>query len=202
MSLSVNGSNSSSNSYAYLQSPLQPGGAQSSNAPQSDPLSALLAALGQPDASPGGEVSSAGASTATAAAPGSGNTTAQFDAQTLQALLDLQTSDGDPSSQSSPPQPPQAGGDSSGSAADPSGSGTTTQTTTNVDGSTTTTVTYADGSTATTTTAAASDSSGAPAGSNPSAGGANIANNNLIGQLIQIQSQYLNPAATQSIATV
>jgi len=34
------------------------------------------------------------------------------------------------------------------------------------------------------------------------AGGANVASNNLLEQLIQMQAQLLNPATTQSVAAV
>lgn len=185
MSFSVNGSNSNS-SYAYLQSLLQQGSSQSGTTTQSDPLSALLAALDQQGAgtapsATGAASSDAGSKTSSSAAAtnSSGGSMPQFGPQTLQALLALQTS-------------------GNGSSSD---TGATTQTTANANGSSTTTITYADGSTATTTTPAASATSSLSDGSNSLAGGANVASGNLIEQLMQMQSQ-LNPTTAQSLATV
>lgn len=75
-----------------------------------------------------------------------------------------------------------------------SADGATTQSTTNADGSTTTTITYADGSTVEMTTPATStDSSGTGSSSTNSSGGSAV---NLIEQLIRMQAQFLNSAAS------
>jgi hypothetical protein len=136
MSLSVNGSNTK-HPYAHPQPLVPQGSSQSSSTAQSDPLSALLTALGQQGAdatsSAAGATSSTAAGTSTTAGvpTASGSSTPQFGPQTLQALLALQTSEN--------------GG---------------------------------------------------------AAGGANAANSNLMAQLNQIQSQYLDPTTTQTLATV
>lgn len=70
-------------------------------------------------------------------------------------------------------------------------SGATTQTAANADGSTTTTISYADGSTVAMTTPAASTNSSGTAASGAS--GQNT--NNLLEQLIQLQSQLLGSVA-------
>ncbi len=172
MSLSVNGSNTK-NPYAYLQSLQQQGSSQPSTTAQSDSLSALLAALGQTGAD--ATASPTGTTSSSAATTTtSGSTSAQFDPQTLQALFAAQAS---------------------------AGSGAPSHTTTNANGSTTTTITYADGSTVTMTTAAPTGGSGSSGSSSSLAGGANVASNNLIEQLIQMQAQLLNPTTTQSVAT-
>jgi hypothetical protein len=67
-------------------------------------------------------------------------------------------------------------------------------------GSSTTTITYADGSSVTMTSAATADGSSSSESPSSWAGTANVANNNLLEQLIQIQAQLLNPTATQSVA--
>jgi hypothetical protein len=74
--------------------------------------------------------------------------------------------------------------------------GATTKTLSNADGSTTTSITYADGSTVDMTAPAASSG-----GSNAS-GGSTGNNQNLLEQLIRIQSQFLTPATGQSLATI
>ncbi|HTV38187.1 MAG TPA: hypothetical protein VMF12_17285 [Xanthobacteraceae bacterium] len=87
MSLSVNGSNS--NPFAYLQSLWQQQGSSASGTQsQSDPLSALLASLGEQTSS---ATSATGATTPSAVgASPTGSTSPQFGPQTLQALLALQ----------------------------------------------------------------------------------------------------------------
>ena len=80
--------------------------------------------------------------------------------------------------------------------------GATSQTSANANGSDTTTITFADGSTVSMTTAPPSGSSTSTAATSPPAGGANVAGNNLLEQLIQMQAQLLTPVATQSLATV
>ena len=62
------------------------------------------------------------------------------------------------------------------------------------------TITYADGSSIALTSAAPSDN--ASGQSNGQSGGGNVANNNLLERLIQMQAQLLTPSATQNIATV
>ena len=49
--------------------------------------------------------------------------------------------------------------------------------------------------------AAPSQDSNSSASANASAGGANVANNNLLERLIQMQAQLINPATAQSVAT-
>ena len=91
MSLSVNGSNSP-NPFALLQSLWQQNTSANGTQSQSDPLSSLLAALGQQDSA---SATAANATTATTSsgsgvtAP-SGATSPQFGPQTLEALLALQ----------------------------------------------------------------------------------------------------------------
>lgn len=229
MSLAVNGWNTN-NPFAYLQSLWQQGPSASTTPAQSDPLSALLASLGQQGtaATPPASATTSPVSSATAVA---GSTATQFGPQTLQALLALQTGGSDPQSLFSQFANAATGADPAGAAQTPqspgqhghhhhrhvgaggsgsglgtgsqnplamltaAGSGATSQTTTGASGSTTTSITYADGSTVT-LTSPASGSSTTPAGT------ANVAGNNLIEQLIQMQAQLLNPANTQSIATV
>jgi hypothetical protein len=223
MSLSVNGWNN--NPFAYLQSLWQQGLSASGTQAQSDPLSALLAELGQQGTA--GTPASATTSSASGATTVPGGTATQFGPQTLQALLALQSGGSDPQSllsqfanaatgadPAAAAQTPQSpgqhghhhrmgtGGSSSGTVGQnplamltAAGSGATSQTTTGADGATTTSITYADGSTVTLTSPAAGSST-------TSAGAGSVAGNNLIEQLIQMQAQLLNPANTQSIATV
>lgn len=70
--------------------------------------------------------------------------------------------------------------------------GSTTQTSTNADGSTTTSITYADGSTVDMTTPAASQNGGSSGGGSSSM----PSQNNLIEQLIKMQSQLLTQSAS------
>jgi hypothetical protein len=49
--------------------------------------------------------------------------------------------------------------------------------------------------------AAPSQGSNSSASANASAGGANVANNNLLERLIQMQAQLINPATAQNVAT-
>ena len=84
-------------------------------------------------------------------------------------------------------------------------SGATSQTATNSNGSSTTTITYADGSSVALTsapTSSTSASSSSASSDSSTAGTANVAGNNLIEQLIQMQAQLLNTTTPQSIATV
>lgn len=80
--------------------------------------------------------------------------------------------------------------------------GATSQASANANGSDTTTITFADGSTVSMTRAPPSGSSTSSAATSPPAGGANVAANNFLEQLIQMQAQLLTPAAPQSLATV
>jgi hypothetical protein len=75
--------------------------------------------------------------------------------------------------------------------------GAQTQTTDNADGSTSTTITYADGSTVSMTTPAASSDGGQSSGGST----ANPSSNNLLEQLIKMQSQLLTASASQSLVT-
>lgn len=222
MSLSVNGSNTN-NPFALFQSLWPQSASANGTQGQSDPLSSLLASLGQQN--PGANSSSptpAGPSTL-----GTSNTSGQFGPQTLQALLALQSSnsnpqtlasqfadavnDADPTAQQSGATQGQgghrhhhmsgAGGGSSGqnllSLLSGSNSSATSQTTANPNGTTTTSITYADGSTVS-MTSAAGGTSGSDA-TTSSAGGANVAAGNMLERLIQMQAQLLAPAATQSV---
>jgi hypothetical protein len=222
MSLSVNGSNTN-NPFALFQS-LWPQSASANGAQsQSDPLSSLLASLGQQN--PGAISSSP---TPSGASPsGTSNTNGQFGPQTLQALLALQSSNSNPQTLASqfanavndadPTASQQTGasqdqrghhhhhmGGAGGSGGQnplsllsgASGTGTS-QTTTNANGTTTTSITYADGSTVSMTTAAGGTSGSDTTTS--SAGGANVASGNMLERLIQMQAQLLAPAATQSV---
>jgi hypothetical protein len=207
MSVSVNGSNAN-NPYALWQSLLQPD-SSTSNSAQSDPIASLLAALGQGQGSATGATAPSGGagSSSTSSAVTSGSSSPQFGAQTLQTLFDMQANADNPQSAQSPLDgstgsddsfSSQAGGGQSllGSA----GSGATSQTAINANGSSTTTTTYADGSTVALTTAAPSGGSTSSATSN-TAGGANVAQNNLLERLIQMQAQLINPATLQNVAT-
>jgi hypothetical protein len=94
MSLSVTGSNNG-NPLAFLQSLWPQSASANGTQGQSDPLSSLLAALGQQN--PNATSSSAASPTSpSAGAPGTAGTTAQFGPQTLQALLALQTDSSNP----------------------------------------------------------------------------------------------------------
>ncbi len=81
-----------------------------------------------------------------------------------------------------------------------SADGASSQTASNSDGSTTTTITYADGSKVSTTSAAASSDT---SGSNTSAGGSNLSQTqqNLLEQLIKLQSQLIQNISASSTAT-
>jgi hypothetical protein len=209
MSFSVNGSNAQ-NPFAQWQSLLQQDSSTSSSA-QSDPIASLLAALGQgQNTTTGAAASSGGASSSsTSGTTTSGSSSPQFAAQTLQTLFDMQANaansqsvqsplDGSAGSDDSFSSPQAGGGQSLLGSAD---SGATSQTAANADGSSTTTITHADGSTVALTTAAPSDGSTPSASSNSSAGGANVANNNLLERLIQMQAQLINPTPAQNVAT-
>ena len=177
MSVSVNGSNAQ-NPYALWQSLLQPD-SSASNGAQSDPIASLLAALGQGQGSATGATASAGGASAssTGGTATSGSSSPQFDAQTLQTLFDMQAN----ASNLQPVQPPLDGNtgsdDSFSSQQAPQGGAD-------------------DGS-----AAAPADGSTPSASSNPSAGGANVAQNNLLERLMQMQAQLINPATVQNVAT-
>jgi len=224
MSLSVNGSNSP-NPFALFQSLWQQQSSSANGTPnETDPLSSLLAALGQQDT---GSTASANA-TPSATSSGSGATSPQFGPQTLQALLALQANGSGSQSLASqfanavngldPGGSQQAGQSQSGhhhhhhymGGGGGSGgiggiqnlmnmlAGATSQTTANANGSTTTSISYADGSSVSMTTAASGTSSASDS-TTASAGGASVSGNNLLEQLIQMQAQLVAPAATQSV---
>ena len=220
MSFSVNGSNSN-NPAALWQSLMSP--SSSASGTQSDPLSALLATLGQ---ATGASSNSASSSTDSAAAT-SGSSSTQFGPQTLQTLFDLQANGTTSQSPTS-----QLGGDGTADATDPtsaqqaqpgqgqhahhhhaggkqsaadmfaSAESATSQTTANSNGSSTTTITYADGSSVTLNTAPPSSGSSSSASATSSSGSANVAGNNYLGQLIQMQAQLVAPATSQNSVTV
>ncbi len=219
MSLSVNGSNSN-NPYATLQSLLQQGSAQpSSSRAQSDPLAELLASA-RP-ANRGRRVS--GEPVRRRQRPGrpstSGSTIPQFGPQTLQALLDLQTS---PNASPSQSVLSQLDGDDAADGTDPASGQQTQQTqdeqghhhhhhmggsagaadgqnavTAAASGATSQTTAGANGSSTTTITYADGSTvtmttpgtSDASGGPTSSSGKISPANSNLIEQLIQMQSQ-------------
>jgi hypothetical protein len=224
MSLSVN---SSSTNNPYLLSLLQQGSPFGSSASQSDPLSALFAALGQQ----GAAATATGTASSSAGATAASGSTPQFGPQTLQALFAMQANasnsqsltsqfDGatDPTAAANSTDPSQQAQQSEqghhghhhhhqmAGAGDQNpldmlasqAGGASSQTTANSNGSSTTTITYADGSTVALTTPASSSSSSSSA---TSSGGSNAASNNLMEQLIQIQAQLLS-TTPQSIATV
>jgi hypothetical protein len=180
MSFSVNGSNNN-NPAALWQSLMSPN-SPASGSSQSDPLSALLATIGQAT----GTSSNSTSSSTDSAAAASGSSSPQFGPQTLQTLFDLQahgTTSQSPTSQ--------LGGDGTADATDPtsaqqaqpgegqhahhhhhraggtqnasdmfaSAESVTSQTTANANGSSTTAITYADGSSITLNTAPPSASS-------------------------------------------
>jgi hypothetical protein len=227
MSLSVNGSNQN-NPFALQSLWQQQAWSASGTQAQSDPLSQLLAELGQQGTGAASTASGAASTTAGTAAV-TASTSPQFSPQTLQALLALQDNGSNPQSlftqltdaandadltsgQAGQTQPGQdqhgrhhhhwdANGSGTGGK-DPLAmlSGAASQTTTNANGSTTTSITYANGSSVNMTTAAAG-TSGTASSTSSTAGGAGVTGNNLIEQLIQMQAQLLTPSATQSIAT-
>jgi hypothetical protein len=193
MSVSVNGSNAN-NPYALWQSLLQTD-SSASNSAQSDPIASLLAALGQGQGSAAGATAPSGGSSSTSSAVTSGSSSPQFGAQTLQTLFDMQANTSNSQSLAS-----QLGG-----SADPDDANSSLQAQSSdgqhghhhhhhMSGT-------GDGSTAAPTTAAPSDGSTSPATSNASAGGANVAQNNLLERLIQMQAQLVNPVTVQNVAT-
>ena len=197
MAVSVNGSNAN-NPYALWQSLLQPG-SSASNSAQSDPIASLLAALGQGQGTTTGATASSGGagSSSTSSAVTSGSSSPQFDAQTLQTMFDMQAN----ASNLQPVQPPldgSAGSDDSFSTQQAPSSQQAQQSQHghhhhHAGGAD-------DGSTAAPTAAAPADGSTSSATSN-TAGGANMAQNNLLERLIQMQAQLSNPATVQNIAT-
>ncbi len=179
MSFSVNGSNTQ-NPFALWQSLLQPDSSASTSA-QSDPIASLLAALGQGQDSATGATASAGGASAssTSGTSTSGSSSPQFDAQTLQTMFDMQAN----ASNLQPVQPPLDGSTGSDNSFSSQQGGAN------------------DGSAAAPTTAAPADGSTPSANSNSFAGGANVAHNNLLERLIQMQVQLINPATVQDVAT-
>jgi hypothetical protein len=184
MSMSV-GSSSTNNPFAYLQALWQQEQSSSSTATQSNPLSQLFAAIGQQAT---GATASAGAASSAGATSTSGNTFPQFGAQTLQALLALQSSGNGSSPQSLWSQ---LGADGSTGTSDATSAQQVEQTTRG-----------RDGHHHHHHMAAPSGGTGSSASSSSAADGANVAGGNRIEQLIQMQAQLLNPATTQSVATV
>jgi hypothetical protein len=192
MSVSVNGSNAN-NPYALWQSLLQPN-SSTSNSAQSDPIASLLAALGQSQGTATGTTAPSGGagSSSTSSAVTSGNSSPQFDAQTLQTMFDMQAN----ASNSQPVQPPldgSTGSDDSFSSQQAQQSQPGHHHHHHAEGAN-------DGSTAAPTTAAPSGGSTSSATSN-TAGGANVAQNNLLERLIQMQAQLINPTTAQNVAT-
>jgi len=195
MSVSVNGSHTNPN--AYWQSLLQGGSSQSGTAAQSDPLSELLAAIGQ-----GGSAAAGGAaSSGTGVAAASGNSTSPFGPQTLQALFAMQAG-----ASNSPSLMSQL--DSAAGASDPS-SGQQIPQSQDTESQNTQQGRHghhhhhqmggAQSPSDMLTPGAGSASS--PSSANSSNGGASPASNNLIEKLIQMQAQ-LATTPPQSIATV
>ena len=195
MSVSVNGSNAQ-NPYALWQSLLQPNSSASSSA-QSDPVASLLAALGQGQgagatASAGGASASSTSGTAT-----SGSSSPQFDAQTLQTMFDMQAN----ASNLQRVQPPLDGNTGSDDSFSSQQAPSSLQAQQSQHGHHHHHAGGADdGSTAAPTAAVPADGSTSSATSN-TAGGANVAQNNLLERLIQMQAQLSNPATVQNIAT-
>jgi hypothetical protein len=191
MSFSVSASNTS-NPFASLQSLWQQASpASGTQTPSSDPLSGLLAGLDQQVA--GGPSSTSGATSSGGTATAPTGLSQQFDPQTLQALLALQTSGGaNPQSTASQAANAASGADPfSAQQSQPSqgqhghhhhhhmGSGDSTQSTAN---------------------AASGDSTPSDT-SGSSAGGGAVTGNNLIGQLMQMQAQLVTPAPSQIVTT-
>ncbi|MGA8499498.1 MAG: hypothetical protein WB764_28725 [Xanthobacteraceae bacterium] len=182
MSVSVNGTNAQ-NPFALWQSLLQPD-SSASNSAQSDPIASLLAALGQGQGSATGATASAGGASAssTSGTATSGSSSPQFDAQTLQTLFDMQAN----ASNLQPVQPPldgSTGSDDSFSSQQVQQGGAN------------------DGSAAAPTAAAPADGSTPPSASSNSSTSANVAQNNLLERLMQMQAQLINPATVQNVAT-
>ena len=227
MSWSVTGSNNS-NPFAFMQSLWPQGASANGTQGQSDPLSSLLAALGQqnPAAQNSGANSSSPVSPS-AGTSGASSTSGQFGPQTLQALLALQTDSSDPQALASQfanavndadPTGSQQAGASQGQGghhhhhhmgAGGSGSQSLLSLLAGTNGSATTQTTANPNGTTTTSityadgstvsmTSAASGTSGSDA-TTSSAGGANVTGGNMIERLIQMQAQLLAPAATQSV---
>jgi hypothetical protein len=188
MSLSVTSSNK--NPFALWQSLLQPG--SSTSGAQSDPLASLLASLNQGS---GATTSTTGAASSPTTTTGtSGSSSPQLGPQTLQALFDMQANTSNSQSLQA-----QLDGDSSAGTSDPNasqqaqqGQGPHGHHHHHMDGAA-----GSDGS-----GGAASNSSGSLASAPSSSGSANVANNNLLERLIQMQAQLITPSTTQSIATV
>ncbi len=194
MSFSVNGSNAN-NPLALWQSLLQQDSSASSSA-QSDPIASLLAAMGQGQSTTATAPSGGAGSSSTSTTATSGSSSPQFGAQTLQTLFDMQTN-------ASNLQPVQLPLDGSGGSGDTYSSLQTPSSQRaqqsepghhrhhRVGGAN-------DSSTATPTPAAPTDGSNSPASL---AGGASVANNNLLERLIQMQAQLINPTTAQNVAT-
>lgn len=186
MSLSVSGSHTN-NSVAYLQSLWQQASSAGSTQTQSDPLSSLLAELGQQGF---GSVSSSNspASFASGTNTAAASALSQFGPQTLQALLALQTNGSNAQSPAS-----QLG--SAANSLDPASLLSSQQSQDqhrhhhHLDASNS-------GATASNN---ATNSSSSSEASNSSAGGG-ASGNNLLEQLLQMQAQLVTPT-TQSLVT-
>jgi hypothetical protein len=180
MSLSVSGSNTN-NSFVYLQSLWPQASSASGSSSQTDPLSALLAELGQQGAGTTSAASGTASSTAGVTAM-TGSTPPQFNPQTLQALLALQGNGSSPQSLEAQVDNGADGDDPlSALQSQPSQSGHHHHHHSM----------GADGSN--------SDSTAADA-ANSSSGSGNGTGNNLLDQLMQMQTQLMTPPA-QSVAT-
>jgi hypothetical protein len=188
MSFFVNGSNAN-NPFAQWQALLQQDSSASSSA-QSDPIASLLAAMGQGQSTAATAPSGGAGSSSTSTTATSGSSSPQFGAQTLQTLFDMQAN-------ASNLQPVQLPLDGSGGPNDANSSPQTQQSQPghhhhhHAGGAN-------DSSTATPTPAAPTDGSNSPASL---AGGASVANNNLLERLIQMQAQLINPTTAQNVAT-
>jgi len=194
MSFSVNGSNAN-NPFAQWQALLQQDTLASSSA-QSDPIASLLAAMGQGQSTAATAPSGGAGSSSTSTTATSGSSSPQFGAQTLQTLFDMQAN-------AANLQPVQLPLDGSGGSGDTCSSQQAPSSQLaqqsepghhhhhHAGGAN-------DSSTATPTPAAPTDGSNSPASL---AGGASVANNNLLERLIQMQAQLINPTTAQNVAT-
>lgn len=182
MTLSVSGSNTN-NSFAALQSLWQQASSTGGSQAQSDPISSLLAELGQQGPGPASATSGNTLATGPSAAATTAATTTStpFGPQTLQAMLALQTNGSNPQSMAS--QLEDAAND-----VDPSSLLSSQQTQgphrhhhqMTADNS---------GATGNGATSGSSDASNASSGSS----------GNSLQQLLQMQAQLVAPPATQSI---
>ena len=200
MSVSVNGSNT--NPKPYWQSLLPQGSSQSGTAAQSDPLSELLAAIGQGSSAAAAAAAGGAASSGAGVAAASGNSSSPFGPQTLQALFAMQAS-----ASNSPSLMSQL--DSAAGASDPS-SGQQIPQSQDTESQDTQQGRHGHhhhhqmGGTQSPPDMLTSGAGGAGSSSavNSSSGGANPASNNLIEKLIQMQALLAITPPPQSIATV